>query len=209
MDDEELALRLAAGTHDALTVLFERYSSLVFRIARRKLRDAGEAEDTVQQVFLDIFKAIQNYDPAKGTFKVWLLQFAYHRSFHRHDHLQARRFYQWVELGTTAIPSEFLTGATRTLRLSPQEITQLVEQLLAGLPPRQARVLELTFWDGLTAKEIADQTGETPSTVRHDLYRGLDKLRVALRQAQDGEGQNAVSGPRESEDVLNAESRIL
>ncbi len=79
-NDEELVAYLRAGKADALTVLFQRHNALVFGIARRILRDNGEAEDVVQQVFLDLFRSAAKFDPAKGTFKVWLLMYAYHRA---------------------------------------------------------------------------------------------------------------------------------
>jgi RNA polymerase sigma-70 factor (ECF subfamily) len=64
------------GESDALTVLFERHSPLVFRIARRILRNDAEAEDTVQQVFLDVFRSAEQFEPEKGSFRFWLLMFA-------------------------------------------------------------------------------------------------------------------------------------
>jgi RNA polymerase sigma-70 factor, ECF subfamily len=208
LDDEELALQLAGGAHDALAVLFERYSDLVFRIARKKLRDVGEAEDTVQQVFLDVFRAIGNFDPKKGSFKVWLLQFAYHRSINRHDHLQSRQFYQWVDLETSILPTKLFAGSD-LLKLSSHEIAKLVEQLLDTLPPRQQKVMELTFWGGLTAKEIAEQTGESASVVRHLLYRGLNKLRIALYRTREIQNQLVTDRNRECEDVVRAEPRTF
>ena len=59
------------GRHDALTVLFDRYHRLVFDVALRIVRDPGEAEDVVQRVFLDVFRAMANFDSRKGILKVW------------------------------------------------------------------------------------------------------------------------------------------
>src|SRR5580698_549076 len=96
--DEELVAKLRAGEADALTVLFERHSTLVFRIARRILRNEAEAEDTVQQVFLDLFRSVAKFDPAKGTFKVWLLMYAYHRALNHLRSLRAARYYEFEDL---------------------------------------------------------------------------------------------------------------
>ena len=60
-------------------MLFERHSGLLFGIARRILRNGAEAEDAVQQVFLDVFRSIHQFDPEKGEFKTWLLMFGYQR----------------------------------------------------------------------------------------------------------------------------------
>jgi RNA polymerase sigma-70 factor (ECF subfamily) len=180
LSDEDLVAQLVAGTHDALTVLFERYCDMVFSIARRALKDNGEAEETLQQVFLDIYKAANQFDREKASFKTWLLQFAYHRSINRKKHLSAKGFYASEELVEQLLPVELYQGGGRTLQLCSPECRHLIEQLLKTIQPRQRMAIEMTFFDGLTAEEIARQTGETPAVVRHNLYRGLSKLRIAL-----------------------------
>ena len=179
--DEDLIAALRMGCNDALAVLFERHSPLVFRIARAILHDDGEAEETVQKVFLDIFRAANQFNPDRGTFKTWLLQYAYHRSINRRQHLESNRFYSRDELDELA-PAEFSYGAGHLLCLPPQEVLYLVEQVLATLESRQRRVIELTYFEGLTAEEIARKTGDTASSVRHNLYRGLAKLRKVLQE---------------------------
>jgi hypothetical protein len=62
------------------------------------LRDDGEAEETVQQVFFDVFRAVKQFDSRKGNFRTWLLQFAYHRSMNRREQLKSQRVYDWMEL---------------------------------------------------------------------------------------------------------------
>jgi RNA polymerase sigma-70 factor (ECF subfamily) len=207
LDDEELAIRLASGTDDALTILFERHCALVFRIARRRLRDTGEAEETVQQVFFDVYKAIKSFDPAKGSFKVWLFQFAYHRTINRRDYLNVRHFYEWREF-IEAPPAELFVGAGRALQLSSQELAHLVEQLLSTLKTRQRKVMELTFWEGLTAEEVAARIGESPTVVRHSLYRGLAKLRDELWKAQNSRAEPAKDELR-AEGIILVEPRTL
>jgi RNA polymerase sigma-70 factor (ECF subfamily) len=181
-DDAVLAANLASGDQDALTVLFDRYSELVFSIARRMLRDDGEAEETVQQVFLDIFRSIAQFDPAKGNFKAWLLQFAYHRSINRKEHLQARRFYDWRQLDDM-VPEELVEGAGRPFQMSRQELVRLAQELLASLDQRHRRIVEMTLFGGYTAEEIAKSSGETASAVRHILYRSLGRLYAVLTES--------------------------
>jgi RNA polymerase sigma-70 factor (ECF subfamily) len=181
LTDEDLMQALRMGCNDALAVLFERHSPLVFRIARSILRDDGEAEETVQRVFLDVFKAASQFNPDRGTFKTWLLQYAYHRSINRRQHLESNRFYSRDELNELA-PAELFYSPGHLLCLPPQEVVCLVEQVLATLESHQRRVIELTYFDGLTAEEIARKTGDTASSVRHNLYRGLAKLRKVLQE---------------------------
>ena len=177
--DTDLMDALRRGCNDALAVLFERHSALVFRIARAILRDDGEAEETVQRVFLDVFRAVNQFNPARGSFKTWLLQYAYHRTINRREHLQANHFYNREELDELT-PAELFYGAGHLVCLPPQEVACLVEQVLALLEPRQRKVIELTYFEGLTAEEVAKATGNSASSVRNNLYRGLSKLRNAV-----------------------------
>jgi RNA polymerase sigma-70 factor, ECF subfamily len=202
MEDEQLAAELSAGIHDALTVLFERHSGQVFRIARRMLRDDGEAEETVQQVFLDVYRAISQFDRGKGSFKTWLLQFAYHRAINRRQHLIAQQFYGWQDLDEFLPELQERTGTC--LQQSPQELGYLLRQLLSTIKPLQRKVIVLTFFHGLTAEEIASATGETPSVVRHSLYRGLSKLRSALLERSQVCKEAKDAGKAEQESIFFA-----
>src|SRR5260221_288082 len=98
LSDEELMRHASVGHHDAITVLFDRYHLLVFDVAVRIVRDPAEAEDVVQNVFLDVFRAMANFDSRKGILKVWILQYAYHRALHRKRHLVSNHFYSWENL---------------------------------------------------------------------------------------------------------------
>jgi RNA polymerase sigma-70 factor, ECF subfamily len=116
--DEELVTELVGGESDALTVLFERHSPLVFRIAHRVLRDDADAEDAVQQVFLDVFRAAWQFEPQKGSFKSWLLQFAYHRSFNSRRRLRAHGYYDSDSI-EDVLPRELLEGANHPFPMAP------------------------------------------------------------------------------------------
>ena len=175
LSDEELAAELAGGRHDALTVLFDRYHKLVFSVAFRMVHDPAEAEEVVQIVFLEIFRALANFDPRKGTLKVWLMQFAYGRAINRRRHLIANRFYDHVSLDSAA------RDLISELPSASSDLPTLVGKLLSSLKPRRRTVLELTYFEGLTAKEIGERLKMSPENVRHELYRGLAKLRKAIK----------------------------
>jgi RNA polymerase sigma-70 factor (ECF subfamily) len=68
----------------------------------------------------------------------------------------------------------------RSFGYSLPEMSLLVEQVLSTLQPRQRRTIELVYYEGLTAEEVSKRTGETVRVVRHNLYRGLEKLRKAF-----------------------------
>jgi|SRR5882724_3052714 len=176
--DEELVADLLANEPDALTVLFERHGALVFRIARRILRNDAEAEDAVQQVFLDVFRAAEQFEPEKGSFKCWLLMFSYHRTFNCRRQLCTHRFYDSKSI--EELPQELIEGASRSCPFAPTEAVILVEEVLKLIQPRQRRAIELTYYEGLTAEQASEVTGESVRVVRHNLYRGLEKLRSVL-----------------------------
>ena len=85
--DEELMNELKGGRQEALTYIFNRYYRLVFSVALKILRDRGEAEDLMQDVFIEIYRRIKLFNPAKGSAKTWILQYAYHRSLNRKKYL--------------------------------------------------------------------------------------------------------------------------
>jgi len=175
LPDEELIRRVAERSPEALTVLFDRYHRLVFDVALRIVRDPGEAEEVVQTVFLDIYRAVANFDSRKGILKVWVLQYAYHRALHRKRHLVSNHFYRWEEL-----EAAIEIGVDRSVRSDVPEVVRFVEQMLSRLKRRQRSVLEMTYYEGLTAEEIAQRLGESVHIVRHDLRRGLATLRALL-----------------------------
>jgi RNA polymerase sigma-70 factor, ECF subfamily len=139
LTDNQLMVQLLAGAHDALAVLFERHHRLVFSIALKIVRDRGEAEDVMQNVFLEIFRSVAQFNPAKGSLKVWLLQYAYHRAINRKQHLNARSFYtqQSIEELAPFLP----TGGSTLDRYAPGELSQLMQQGLATLGKVQKQVL--------------------------------------------------------------------
>lgn len=175
LSDDQLMASLQAGCHDALAVLFDRYHRLIFSIALRIVRDRGEAEDVMQNVFLEIFRAAAQFDPAKGSTRVWMLQYAYHRAISRKQYLNTRSFYslQGKEDLANSLPQEDLSVG----KFTPGELKHLLKEGLATLSPVQRRVIELASFEGLSMKEIGEKTGESLVNVRHHYYRGLRKLR--------------------------------
>jgi len=173
---------LQEGQSDALAVLFDRYQKLVLSIALKIVHDPGEAEDVTQTVFLDVYRAVAQFDPLKGTTKVWLMQYAYHRAINRRQHLQGREFYKNAELEELERrPAE----AHATFGLSSPEIQALVRQGIDALSEKQKSVIEMACYEGLSMREIADRTKDSYVNVRHNYYRGLQKLRSFISGGAD------------------------
>lgn len=160
LSDEDLIRRLVEGCDEAFSVLFDRYSRLVMSIAIRILHDQGEAEEVAQSVFFDAYRAAVKFDKERGTVKIWLLQFAYHQSMRRKQQLTARHFYDAEPVGLIVERMMAYLPQNRR-RLPPQETVRLINEALSLLNDKQRRVIELTYFEGLTAKEIAAATEDS------------------------------------------------
>ncbi len=181
--DEELIAELLDGNADAFAVVFKRYHRLVHVIALRVLRDAGEAEDLTQAVFLEIYRKVGQFDPGRGSLKVWLLQHAHSRAINRRNYLFVRQFHNQVEIG--GVEEEAALWSPRDLPM--QEAIQLTSEVLATLSEVQRQTIRMFFFEGLSLKDIAERTNETFSNVRHHYYRGLERLRSFLEPALETE----------------------
>jgi RNA polymerase sigma-70 factor (ECF subfamily) len=187
---------LRNGDPDALAVLFDRYHRLVLNIALRILRDSGEAEDVMQSVFLEIFRCADQFDADKGTAKVWILQYAYHRSFNRRQYLNLRGIYERPDETPARHSNGHHDRSSHVL-----ESARIVQQALGRLSKPHRRTLELAFYEGLTMREISARTGESFDSVRHQYYRGLEKLRSMLRDAPASRRETPSAG----EDVAHVQ----
>jgi len=174
--DSELASALANGSHQALSVLIDRYAAAVYRSARQILLDHGEAEEVVQVVFLETFKNISKFDPERGSFRAWLLRRASSRTLDRLRQLKSQGFYKW--LSTEEV--DIATGINELLGMTDQETAHLIEELIAMLSPRQQQIMRLRYFRGLSLNEIQEETRETSPAVRHLLYDGIKAMRKAL-----------------------------
>ncbi|MGB9070549.1 MAG: sigma-70 family RNA polymerase sigma factor [Candidatus Acidiferrales bacterium] len=175
VSDEDLLFSSRDGSQEAFAELMDRYKSLVYRVANNILRDHGEAEDIVQYVFFEIYRHSAKFDAGRGTFRTWLLQYAYSRSKERIKYLSRRSFYQTAEVAE--IESRVFVANSPT---SEFEDRDCVRCALNELNERQRRVILLSHFEGHSLREIAEQSGEAYSAVRHHFYRGLKKMRMML-----------------------------
>jgi RNA polymerase sigma-70 factor (ECF subfamily) len=183
--DGELIDEVRRGGADALGLLFDRYAPLVFDIAKKILHDKGEAEDLMQDVFLEIYRKADLYQPDKGSVKVWLLQYAYHRSFNRRKYLALRSFYDASP--AAALADSELAGDWRGReRLTPQEWGQVLKHGMEELNGKQKEMVELVAFDGMTVREASERVRESYVNGRNLYYRGLKKLRDVLGQHKSG-----------------------
>lgn len=175
--DEELMKLLQAGCQDALGVLFDRYYRLVFRTASGILRDRAEAQDVMQDVFLEIYRDAAKFDPARGKFRTWLLQYAYHRSLNRRKYLSTRGFYEAPEIHDRIVE---MPDAMQRNGLTIRDWSSSIQTAMRQLKPKEREAIELVCYEGLLLREIAESLRDTLPNVRNHYYRGLKKLRRVL-----------------------------
>jgi RNA polymerase sigma-70 factor, ECF subfamily len=192
--DEELIDDIRRGSGDALGVLFDRYARLVFEIARKILRDNGEAEDLTQDVFFEVYRKADLYQSVKGGVKVWLLQYAYHRSFNRRKYLALRSFYDASPAAALA-DSELSGDSGGRDGLTPPEWEQVLKRGMKELNPKEKQIIGLVAFDGLTVREASERARESYVNGRNHYYRGLRKLREFLgpRRVRGKEVNNGCS----------------
>jgi RNA polymerase sigma-70 factor (ECF subfamily) len=175
VSDEEILGRLQSNDSAALSLLFDRYARVALGIARRILRDSGEAEDAVQEAFLYIYQKSALFDPAKGTARSWIIHIVYHRALDRREYLARRSFYIGTDVGPL---DDALLGETDLDREIGSKLDrEQLKKAFEGLEERQRRTLELFYFEGLDLREISKVLGEPLGNVRHYYYRGLEKLR--------------------------------
>jgi RNA polymerase sigma-70 factor (ECF subfamily) len=173
--------------YDSATQAFTPSANMTAARSRHTaiLRDPAEAEDVMQDVFFEIFNKAARFDPAKGSAKTWVLQYAYHRSLSRRQYLALRRFYDRRQIDEREV-LEFNSLDVSWRGLTFKEWRRVIEQGLATLNEKQRRTVELVCFDGLLLNEVAERTGESLPNVRHHYYRGLEGLRKFLKRNEAG-----------------------
>lgn len=176
--DEVLFEHIARGTQEALAVLFRRYVRRVRNIGWRILRDAGEAEDLVQEVFLYVFRKGGLYDPSKGPARSWLLQVAYTQAFLRRRALNSHGLYAPAAIDRPAgTDPSFVQGTHHGYTVEGFFGRNGCKRVWESLTECQRETLRLHFYEGCTFTEIAEKLGQSYVNIRHHYYRGLEKFR--------------------------------
>ena len=169
--DSVLMSRIRAGDHDALAALHDRYAQVVYSVALRVVGDTAQAEDILQEIFLQLWHEPQKFDSSRGSLGAWLAVIARHRAI---DHLRRRRPESDIDDVTVSIDSELEQTADRN------KVIARIRSAVQQLPAEQREPLELAFFQGLTHAEIAANTGEPLGTIKTRIRAALLALRKVL-----------------------------
>lgn len=175
--DAALVARIAVGDAAALGELHDRHAGILLALVRRILGDRGEAEEIVQEVFLQVWHQAARYDLRRSAVSTWLVLIARSRAI---DRLRTRKVasrtldaFQVEKKDAHTSPDE-----GRSVHLAQQR--HRVREVLDALPQEQREVLELAFFADLTQSEIAERTGTPLGTVKTRTLLAMKKLRQAL-----------------------------
>lgn len=181
LDDEALIGLLLQANTEALGILYDRYSRLVFSLALHTVGDPATAEEITQDVFFRIWEKASTYRPEQAKVSTWLTSITRYRSI---DILRQRgvrpeqNSVGWEELAVGDAPAndDDPEGITE-LNLEQQRVRQAV----GSLPPEQQKALALSFFQGLSHSEIAQYLGEPLGTVKTRIRLAMQKLRETLQ----------------------------
>lgn len=171
--DTGLVAQLEPRVSGDIDRLFERYSRLVLGTAYRVLGNSNEAEEVVQEVFFYLCRKSQLFDESKGSLKAWIIQIAFSRALDRKLYLARTGFYTDGNSAGLQLREEADLEQEVDARLTRKHL----ETAFSGLTDRQRRTIEFFYFEGLDLREISEQLGEPLGSVRHHLYRGLERLR--------------------------------
>ena len=174
--DPELVARLQRRDPHALAELYDRYGRLVFSLILRVVRDAGVAEDLVQETFLRVWNRVQGFDAERGAIAPWLLAVARNRAI---DYLRSAggRERNALEFAETDHPALYVDMEQDILT---SDHARVVRAAMQKLSPQQRQVIELAYFEGLSQTEMAERMNQPLGTVKTWVRTALKNLRDDL-----------------------------
>lgn len=179
--DTETLHAIARGDETALAALYDRYDSILLGLLLRILHSRPEAEDVLQEVFLQVWRRAADFDETRGRGFTWLVTLARSRAI---DRLRALESRGRAATAASREASETVADASDDVLRSEQSV--IVRAALAEIPEEQRHALMLAYYDGLTQSEIAARLKQPLGTVKTRMRSGMIKLRELLRGKLEG-----------------------
>jgi RNA polymerase sigma-70 factor, ECF subfamily len=173
----DLLRRISGGDRAAFAEFYDLYSSLFFSVAVKILNDQKEAEDVLQDVFIQIWEKAGSFDPKLGKPVGWAMAFVRNKAIDRIRASQRRS--ELVENAAAADPTQ-TDAPTANETLCGREKAELIRSAVTGLPAEQRQAIEMAFFTGLTQNEISERLREPLGTIKARIRRGMLKLREKL-----------------------------
>ncbi len=181
--DRDALARVAGGDQTAFATLYDRLSGPLYSLAVRMLGDAAEAQDALQDVFLQIWRRAANYDAKQSSVFSWATLMTRSRVI---DRLRARGRRLRVVAASTDDENHLEAAAEASGAPSGADTVEgndeavRVRSIVNKLPPEQRQAIELAFFNDLTHHEIAAQLKQPLGTIKARIRRGLLKLREQI-----------------------------
>lgn len=179
--DEALMKAITARKQLALRELYNRYGKTLKAVVTHVVHEDAEADDVLQEIFLQIWKDASHYSPQAGKPLGWVVTLARRRAIDRLRRRQAYcrakdRFENHIEQQPEAWKNNRIDGD-----LIRADLRRFLTRQLEILPEYQREAIELSFFEGLSHREIAARTGTPLGTVKTRLELGLRKLVNCVR----------------------------
>jgi RNA polymerase sigma-70 factor, ECF subfamily len=173
VSDSALIEKLIQRDETALAALYDRYASMLTSVLNRILRDSQAAEEILQDVFFQLWRAPSQFDASRGSLPAWLVVIARNRAISR-----LRRHNPAA--GQPLVENTVTSQINLETEAAQQQMMDRVKNTLQDLPAEQRAALELAYFDGLTHSEIAARTGDPLGTVKTRLRTAVETLKRAL-----------------------------
>jgi RNA polymerase sigma-70 factor (ECF subfamily) len=172
-----LIQQVAKQDREAFSQLYDRSSALVFSLAMRMLKVRSDAEDLLQEVFVQVWRQASNYSAERGSPEAWIVNIARSRAI---DKIRSiRRMEKSFVL--TDDPARAESGDNVESSAAESEVKLTMNSALTNIPEAQRKVLELAYFDGLSQTEIAARLSEPLGTIKTRMRTGIQRLRDILR----------------------------
>lgn len=176
LSDDELIASIRERDVHALETLYERHRVLAYSLALRTLGNPGDAEDVVQEAFLNVWRSAGTYRPDRSSPRSWLMTVVHHRAIDKLRSRQSRPQAAALEESMN-VPD----GSDVWREVSERLTGEDVRQALDGLPAEQRETIELAYFRGYTHTQIAHLMDVPLGTVKGRMRIGLHKLKSSLQ----------------------------